>query len=195
MGCGEWVVRAENAKALAPRFTASSISRWACSACPAVTNSIGPTLGFNLRTASSNASYFVRWMNIRRTAMQVCPRLNVTPNHAAFTASSRFASASTNMASQPESSIVDGMRRSPSLAASLRPTVSDPVNTMRSTSASANCGPASRVAGSFWKSSAGNPASRKRACSKSAVRGAFSLGFQRTALPATSACAMGPTFR
>jgi len=43
-GRGGWGVRAtENAKALAPRFTASSISRWACSACPAVTNSIGPT--------------------------------------------------------------------------------------------------------------------------------------------------------
>ena len=62
-------------------------------------------------------------------------------------------------------------------------------------SASASCGPASRVAGSFWKRSGGNPASRKSACVRSAVRGAFSLGFQSTALPATSACAACTAFR
>ena len=36
----------------------------------------------------------------------------------------------------------------------------------------------------------GKPASRNSACVRSAVRGAFSLGFHSTALPATSACAI-----
>ncbi|MBN9122805.1 MAG: hypothetical protein J0I06_27320 [Planctomycetes bacterium] len=127
--------------------------------------------------------------------MHVCPRLSVRPNHAARAASSTFASDSTNIASQPDSSSVDGISRSPSRAASFRPTPSDPVKTTWSTSVSANCGPASRVAGSTWSSATGKPASRNSARVSSEARGTFSLGFHSTALPATSACASCTTFR
>ena len=76
------------------------------------------------------ARSFARCTKMRRTAMHVCPRLSVTPNHAARAAISTSASASTNIASQPESSSVEGTSRSPSRAASFRPTASEPVKTM-----------------------------------------------------------------
>ena len=87
--------------------------------------------------------------------MHVCPRLMVEPNHAARAARSTSASASTNMASQPDSSSVELTSRSPSRAASLaarrRRAGEDDVIDI----GFGDRGPISRVAGSICTRSAG----------------------------------------
>ena len=88
-------------------------------------------------------------------ARHVWPELSVAPYHALRAANSTSASARTISASTPLSSSVLGMSRSPSLAASFRPTPSEPVKWTKSMSASASFGPFSRSPGSRTTRSAG----------------------------------------
>ncbi len=127
--------------------------------------------------------------------MHVCPPLSVAPYHALRAASSTSASARTIKASTPLSSSVLGISRSPSRAASFRPTPSEPVKWTKSTAASASFGPFSRSPATRTTRSAGNPAVASRSSSMSAVLGVCSLGFHSTALPATSACTSGTSVR
>ena len=67
--------------------------------------------------------------------MQVWPRLTVEPNHAAFAAIGTSASGSTNIASQPESSMIAGTKCPAQAWRMFFPVEAEPVKTTLSTPA------------------------------------------------------------
>ena len=126
--------------------------------------------------------------------MQVCPALSSLPQARRSAARSKLQSGATSTGDLPPSSSVKGVKLGAAAAATLRPTVVEPVKIKWSKGKALKRAASSASPGTTTSSVASKAWATKR-CSKALKRGVSSEGLIITRLPAASASMVGAMLR
>ena len=149
-----------------------------------------PTILASSFALSSRRILSACWLlaKTRRGAMHVWLWFSVSPKSRQSLTRFRSAPSSMNTASQPESSITDGVADSASSRLTALPVFAEPVRNTLSTPPRIASLAASEDSGNTWIKPSGMPAETAIETSVCMAREPFAAGLTRTAFPAAIAC-------